>query len=713
MTDFTAAVFPQLPTLLVYALGAVALMAIGVMLVLLLEALCMLALSIQFAQRGRRDSTPKTALLALVAAICCAAVSPLAAQGAGQQVRTIEPRMTRLFGADSLEVRTFGGPVLSPDGQWVLFVTAAAEAASLWVAPAAGGDPIRLTSGRYLDGYPAWFPSGDRIAFSSNRPSPPGDLTNYVMVLPFDPRTGQAAGPPRQVTLEAMLRYAVSPDGQWIAYSTMSTLMVIPSTGGNARMLLEAPGENMTGVRWSRDGAFVYFAQRRTGTMVRRILRVSVAGGAAQEVGTVPYNPATFAISPGAEFVLTRADQGLASASPLFEVATIEGRPIARFTLPRRMSATNFTPDGRGLMAVQGDMVAPIRIVPVAGGPARQLTEARSYDWPVGWSQDGSHLYVATEANGHNAVLEIPVKGGPARQVTIPSIARGGGIWPDGQYLHYSVADPSQSGDLRSLVIRRLSDGQTRVVTRALHSAIQPSQPWVSGPGGGDWNGDELLYFERRGDQLELRSTPPEGPARLLRGFPMSLAVRTGFGVHGSRIAYTEKREDSTAVFVAEGQSGLPRLLATVAGKANGPPAWSHDGRWLALDFYSPGGGWPYAVVLIGVGANATVTAAPRVLEAGPQAGWNVQWLPDDRAFTVFGMTGQAMQTEVFLVSLRAGERPVAVTRDDPSTRWGYSLSPDGRYVAYPAEIPRGSSIWRLDLGDVLAQAIRGASRPR
>ena len=37
-------------------------------------------------------------------------------------------------------------------------------------------------------------------------------------------------------------------------------------------------------------------------------------------------------------------------------------------------------------------------------------------------------------------------------------------------------------------------------------------------------------------------------------------------------------------------------------------------------------------------------------------------------------------------------------TRDDPSVMWDYSLSPDGRYVAYPAEIQRGSSIWRIDL---------------
>jgi Tol biopolymer transport system component len=229
-------------------------------------------------------------------------------------------------------------------------------------------------------------------------------------------------------------------------------------------------------------------------------------------------------------------------------------------------------------------------------------------------------------------------------------------------------------------------------------------QPSVSGPGGRFLrNGQEFLYFERRNDRMELWSTPFEGPGRLLRSFPASLVLRSKFGVHGNRIAYVERRGDSTAVFLAEGQSGRPRLLVTVAGSA-ADPAWSHDGRWLAFDFYPPGEATRFGVMLIGVGANGTVTTAPRVLDAGPQWGWQKQWLPDDRALTVFGMTGVAVETHVYLVSLREGERPVALTRDDPTTRWWYELSPDGRHVAYPAEISRGSSIWRLDLGETLKE---------
>jgi Tol biopolymer transport system component len=77
--------------------------------------------------------------------------------------------------------------------------------------------------------------------------------------------------------------------------------------------------------------------------------------------------------------------------------------------------------------------------------------------------------------------------------------------------------------------------------------------------------------------------------------------------------------------------------------------------------------------------------------------GLGIKWLPDSRAVTIFGME-QGNTTDIWLVSLREGDPPVNLTRDDPSTIWSYSLSPDGRYIAYPAEIQRGSSLWRIDL---------------
>ena len=55
-------------------------------------------------------------------------------------------------------------PAWSPDGRWITFVRRVDGANDLWVVPATGGEPVRLTEGRDLAS-PAWSPDGQAIAF--------------------------------------------------------------------------------------------------------------------------------------------------------------------------------------------------------------------------------------------------------------------------------------------------------------------------------------------------------------------------------------------------------------------------------------------------------------------------------------------------------------------------------------------------------------------
>jgi Tol biopolymer transport system component len=601
-------------------------------------------------------------------------------------------------------------PVLSPDGRWIVFGTYAAQKGNLWVVSATGGEPTPLTTGSYNDGNPTFFPSGDRIAFLSDRPSAPGTSGTWVMVMPFDTRHGRAGGIPRQVSLETTMGYTldVSPDGEWIAYTvrddTVRKVMAVPSGGGTARTLASlAPSVySVQNLAWSGDGRFVYFSVRHRGAEAwSNIMRARLTGGTADSLGTTGHM-AVRAIFPDRDLMLLQNPRTQGDI-PSYAITTLAGQHVARFETARYtlLGLDRLAPDGRTLVAARSNLVAPVRVVPVAGGPVRQVTEAREYDWAVGWSADGSHLYVSTRSNGQAEILRLPVAGGPATRWAVPWTSTLEGVSPDGRYVR--TMGWSEAGR-RTLEIGSLQDARTRVVTDMVY--FGPG--WLQGgPGGSATNEGEFVYLELHGDRLELRSTPPEGSSRLIRTFPASY-VGSSFSLHGSRIAYRERRGDSTAVFVASGADGPARHVVTVAGNASWC-VWSHDGRQLACDHYPPGEGSRHDVLLIGVGFDGSLTGPPRTLESGAQWGWQIQWLPDDRALTVFGMTGVANETHVFMVSLREGEKPVCITRDDPSIRWGYSLSPDGRYVAYAAEIPRGSSIWRVDLGDVLA----GSGNPR
>jgi Tol biopolymer transport system component len=689
MVDVGIDLLAQSPTPVAYGLGALALLVSGIALFFALEGGYLLALGLYLAGHllpGRQ----RLAAAALLAAFGLAGTtSALRAQQAERAVSTIEPRYTRIFSSDTMSVFF---PALSPDGRWVAFTRMSSGGqADIWIASTSGGAPVALTSGRRFARSPVWFPGSDRIAY----------MSDFVMTIGIDPHTGQPLGPPSQVSLEGSSEPAVSPDGTRIAYVTIRdsawTVDVIPATGGNAQRVAQFMSNRglLVSLAWSPDGEYLYFARPQAGTRDRVIVRVPARGGRTEELGSVALG--VQAISPTGALVLRSAQSGPGQA-PVFELTTPGGRAVARFAMPRNMRPFTFTSDGRALLAVLNNSVGPIRVVPVAGGPARQLTEARENDWPLGWSADASQVFIETRMNGEAVVLSAPVDGGPATTSPVPSEARDPiQITHDGRYLFYAAA--GADGEAGTLVVRRLADGSTREVTRNLFRFPTGSEGPVSPPVSLH---DLFYYFERRGERFELRATPPEGAPRLLASFPLRLAGRTSFGVHQSRVAYTEARGDSTEVFLVEGAHGPPHRLLTWPGKLTGA-TWSRSGRWLAFDHYPPGDNPRHSVLVVGVGANGAVNGPPRVLESGAWVGWEIQWLPNDEALTVFGMTGSGIQTQVFLVPLREGERPVVITRDDPSVGWTYELSPDGRYVAYPAEIPRGSSIWRVDLGDVLA----------
>ena len=52
----------------------------------------------------------------------------------------------------------------SPDGKWIAFIQRDGTSNDLWVVPASGGEPVRLTQGKSLVS-PVWSPDSSQIAF--------------------------------------------------------------------------------------------------------------------------------------------------------------------------------------------------------------------------------------------------------------------------------------------------------------------------------------------------------------------------------------------------------------------------------------------------------------------------------------------------------------------------------------------------------------------
>ena len=461
---------------------------------------------------------------------------------------------------------------------------------------AQGGDPIRLTTGQNVNQTPLWFPSGDRIAFLSNQVAEGQGHLFYVMSIPIDPETGQATGPARQVSLEPAREPSISPDGRWIAYGTYifhGALKVIPSNGGAARTVFDQEDSSPRDPTWSPDSEHVYFDTGIVDSEARRLMRVSVDGGEATEISVFPGQLG--APAPDASYRI-RETEDEAGQGAMLELTDPQGQALGRVPLHRNMGTgypNGFTPDGKGVTAVVRDLVAPIFVAPLDGGPARQISDVRAYERVLGWTPDSHQVFYSTRLNGRDAVLRTPWEGGPSLEIPLP-MEGADPVVPsaDGRYLAYALGSSADTG--RTLMVRRISDGETRVLTESYVRGLRPGRE-VLGPGGAVTDGEDFLFLERHGDQIELRSSPPEGPSRLIRSFaqgPGFFGGRHRLGVHGDWVAYPEYQEkpenlsDSTTLFLSTSEGESAHELVTVPGGTQ-KNVLVHDRRWIISGCYT------------------------------------------------------------------------------------------------------------------------------
>ena len=87
---------------------------------------------------------------------------------------------------DITRIRFISDPQLSPDGRRVAFVVTMLSEdqdeylSNIWVVDTAGGEPRRFTTGPKRDTAPRWSPDGSRLAFVSER-VPKQKAQLYVM----------------------------------------------------------------------------------------------------------------------------------------------------------------------------------------------------------------------------------------------------------------------------------------------------------------------------------------------------------------------------------------------------------------------------------------------------------------------------------------------------------------------------------------------------
>ncbi|QKG71461.1 S9 family peptidase [Erythrobacter mangrovi] len=167
----------------------------------------------------------------------------------------------------------------------------------LWLYDIASGKAERLTDGDFDEALPAWSPDGKRVAFVSRR-IPDAERSPDFNIWTADvAKPGQA---PKQITKyggadsdPGFGSYpAWSPDGSQIAYLrtgdpsliwyATTDLAVVPSGGGEERVLTETLDRNVLNPFWSTDGSTISFIVEDDG--VQRLASVPAVGGSVSNV---------------------------------------------------------------------------------------------------------------------------------------------------------------------------------------------------------------------------------------------------------------------------------------------------------------------------------------------------------------------------------------------------------------------------------------------
>jgi len=359
----------------------------------------------------------------------------------------------------------------------------------------------------------------------------------------------------------------ISPDGSRVAFvmttaseerdEYLSNVWVVDVKGGEPRRLTTGPTKD-TLPRWSPDGRWLAFVSDRGAKKKSQLYAMPAAGGEATQLTDLPngvFGQGGVAWSPDSTRLAFVTRVG-GWQEPEREEDRGKSRPAHVIsTLKYRFEGVGFTYDRR----------PHIFVVPVAGGPPKQITDGDFPDvWPT-WSPDGARIAFVAERHEtrdidvNDAIYEVAADGGEPRRIS-PTLAP---MWapaysPDGRAIAHAGMRVAEDG-YNFLLFLQPADGSERIcLTEALDRSAWDAVPpaWSAD---GEWvlfvgrdHGTYPLYRVRaKGGELPVAIV---GGRRTVNGF----SVAQGRGA----VAFTATEPTTpTELFVCQADGSDERQL--------------------------------------------------------------------------------------------------------------------------------------------------------
>ncbi|GAB4435941.1 MAG: S9 family peptidase [Anaerolineae bacterium] len=319
---------------------------------------------------------------------------------------------------------------LSPEGERIAFIWDRDNQSDVYVMPAAGGWPLRLSTERlasayWADGVPQWSPDGRRLAFTMRRHVHVVDVAGGSLPQNITDFTANAAAP---VWLADSHRLIVSTERHGATH-----LLLTDRDGSWPRALTHAPGDHLD-ARAAPDGQSVAFVFR-------------------------PHND------------LNRLDLQLVNLAS-GQITPLTGAPKVKDWSPR------WSPDGQTIAFIsERSGWNEVWLIRPDGAGLRQLTRLGRDVADIGWSPDGARLVCTLNNSGALELALLDAASGEA------SILRGGpGVHsrpcfsPAGDFITVEFEDSTHPPDLFRVSV---PDGASTQLTFSTPPALA-SRPMVT-----------------------------------------------------------------------------------------------------------------------------------------------------------------------------------------------------------------------------------------
>jgi Tol biopolymer transport system component len=541
-----------------------------------------------------------------------------------------------------------------------------------------------------------WSRRGNLISFAR---VDEGTRVAFPWVIPVDLATGLATGPARQVSMRPMPRFddapSFSPDDRFVAFASSTTdsgyVLVAPSNGGHERTLYAAPGRTSRATI-SGDGKWVYFTATKGAPANPSLLyRVPFIGGAAEPLGRAGFFVGVSADSKRLAWYAEGHPRSGATRSIV--IADDHGKPLG---IIRDMTSKGWSSKPGVLLVRDVEYPFGTRIVSTTGGPIAKLGAVGLNEAPVAWSPDGKLLLATGGTASAQRWLILKTNGDTVRQIEAPPAVSVTGVhlspvWsPDARLIAYRARSTDGHDVAPRLMLIDVATGRSRTLAEMPGSRIDAIH----------WRSDSkavLLIQSQLDSQMVSEVDLAGGVRKLKTGLPAPRFARLFFATDSTMLRISH---DTVALLTPRG--GFLRVIQAshrprIDNIENGITI-SRDAQTIAIMKDVPGSDTKHFIEIIPLngGPVRTVNYDLNYSTQSPRFAGD--------AIVFYGEANGAPANaphpaDLFIISL-AGGAPKNLTSMDTMTDIDeVMVSPDGRSVAYQAELsPKNTRIIDLDV---------------